>query len=248
MVEKIFGALARLYVAYPLHENAVVTLEKPQAHYLASVLRLKAGGEILLFNGQDGEWRGRLIAIDRKSATVGHLQQTRPQAEEPDIHLYFAPIKFGRIDFLVQKVTELGASLIQPVRTERTIVTRLNEERLAANAREAAEQSERLTLPDVQPYKNLTQALKDLPQERTLLYGDEMGRGQVPARLLPEVQGRKLAILIGPEGGFSPAEFQQLQEHPQSKALSLGPRILRADTAALAALTAAMIFCGDWQG
>ena len=168
---------ARLYLTDRLHAGGMLLLNKAQSHYLASVLRQKEGGVIAVFNGVDGEWLGEITQIDRKSASIRLAEQLRPQEDEPDIWLCFAPIKFGRIDFLAQKATELGASALVPVKTGRTIVSRVNDERLEANAIEAAEQSERLTVPTLHDYVEFEQLLAEWPKERHLIFADEMGSG-----------------------------------------------------------------------
>ena len=222
-------------------------LGKEQSHYLLQVMRLKEGASVALFNGRDGEWWGRLSEAGKKSASIEPVQQMRAQQAEPDIWLCFAPIKHGRIDFLVQKAVELGASHLQPVETKRTIVSRVNLDRLQANAVEAAEQSERLSVPEVAPMVKLNTLLAEWPAERLLIIADETGGGLPPHALLPELIGQKLAVLIGPEGGFAPGELQQISGLKSVRRMSLGPRILRADTAALAALSCVQALCGDWR-
>lgn len=243
---------ARLYVTQPLQADALITLEKAQAHYLATVLRQKQGAIIALFNGQDGEWWGEVTSLDRKSATIQLFKQARPQTNEPDIWLCFAPIKFGRIDFLVQKATELGVSALIPVKTARTIVSRINPERLEANIIEASEQSERITLPQLREYNDLEILLAEWPKDRLLLHADEAGTGAPAIECLQELRKEDgslppLGILIGPEGGFHDKERQLIASRTYTRAISLGPRVLRADTAALAALTATMLFHPDWS-
>lgn len=237
----------RLYVDHPLQHGTLISLGKPQAHYLATVLRLKSGDAVALFNGRDGEWHGALATLDRKGAAVRLQTQFRPQSAEPDVWLLFAPIKLGRIDFLVEKATELGAARLCPVQTRRTVVTRVNEARLRAHIVEAAEQSERLTLPQLAPYASLEKTLAEWPADRLLLYADETGGGLPPLELLPALSTGKLAVLIGPEGGFAPEELEILRRLPFASPMSLGPRVLRADTAALAALTCVMATHGDWR-
>ncbi len=236
----------RLYVQESLLQGAQLLLSKPQSHYLATVMRQREGAAICVFNGRDGEWRGILREADSKRASIQLESQLRPQLAEPDVWLVFAPIKLGRIDFLVEKATELGAAALLPVQTARTIVSRVNDERLQAHIVEAAEQSERLTLPALHPLQSFRQLLAAWPAERTLIYADETHAGSSPAVLLPSLKGQKLAVLIDPEGGFSLTELEQLRAHPQAKAMSLGTRILRADTAALAALAGVMALTGEW--
>jgi 16S rRNA (uracil1498-N3)-methyltransferase len=232
--------------AAPLAIGAVVMLDKPQSHYLATVMRQKDGAEIAVFNGRDGEFWGKLHGVGSKYLQITLTHHARAPEAERDVWLLFAPIKLGHGEFLVQKATELGAAALLPVRTERTIVSRINPERLAANIREAAEQSERLSLPSLHAYQSLTEALRHWDAERLLIYGDETHAGQSPMQLLPPLTNSKLAILIGPEGGFTPKELELLRSLPFTRALSLGKRILRADTAALAALTCVMACRGEW--
>ncbi len=215
-------------------------LTKPQTHYLVNVLRHKESEPVALFNGRDGEWWGKLTGAGGKQAQVILETQARPQAPEPDIWLLFAPIKFGKIDFLAQKATELGASELWPLRTARTVVSRFNDDRMEANIIEAAEQSERLTVPGVHEMQPFSALLATWAPDRILIYCDETHEGMSPAELLPRLKGQKLAVLVGPEGGFTPEELALLRGMPFACAMSLGPRILRADTAALAALSAVM--------
>jgi 16S rRNA (uracil1498-N3)-methyltransferase len=223
-------------------------LPKEQSHYLLQVMRAKDGAELALFNAEDGEWLGQLVRLGKKDAAVMLEKQLRAPEASPDIWLVFAPIKSGRIDFLVEKATELGARALWPVRTERTIVSRVNEERLRKGAVEAAEQTERLDVPDVHPYQPLGQLLKDWPQDRPLFYGEELGSGGAAQEVLAAFPaGTPCGLLVGPEGGFSAREQEQLRSLPFCNPLSLGPRILRADTAALAGLTCLQLWLGDWE-
>lgn len=236
----------RLYVETPLQPGVMVALSKPQSHYLSTVLRQKDGASVLIFNGKDGEWLGKLVGAGSKQLQITLETQSRPQTPEPDVWMLFAPIKFGKIDFLVQKATELGASALIPVRTARTVVTRLKDERLEANAIEAAEQSERLTIPQIHELQPLAALLATWDPHRILIYADETHQGLPATQLLPRLIGQRLAILIGPEGGFTPEELTHLRSLPFACGLSLGPRILRADTAALAALTCVMALT-EWS-
>jgi 16S rRNA (uracil1498-N3)-methyltransferase len=238
---------ARLYVEDPLSAGGEVVLSKEQSHYLGSVMRVKDGESLLLFNGEDGEWRAT-VEMASKKKLVAHVQeQTKQQTYCPDIWLAFAPIKHGRIDFLAQKATELGVAGLLPVRTSRTIVSRVNEERLLANAIEAAEQSERLDVPRVAEYQTLQELISRWDNTRVLIYGDETlqaeSANKVLARLRPQ---KEIGVLIGPEGGFTEDELAMLRALPYSHGITLGSRILRADTAALAALTAIQLTLGDW--
>lgn len=246
------GIETRLYVEAALGEGLTVQLEPGQAHYLRSVLRLGPGEAVALFNGRDGEWRARIDRLAKSTATLAVEARTRAQRPEPDLWLAFAPIKRARIDFVAQKATELGAAVLWPVMTRRTMVDRVNVDRLAANAVEAAEQSDRLTVPEVREPVTLDRLVAEWPEDRTLILCDETGAdGKVPgiaAALLaagPAVRGR-VGFVIGPEGGFAQEELDRLRKLPFVTAVGLGPRLLRADTAALAALAVWQAVAGDW--
>lgn len=244
------GIETRLHVDAALAQGGTVRLEEAQAHYLRNVLRLGPGDDIALFNGRDGEWRSRIEAISKKAAELAVLEQTRPQSVEPDIWLAFAPIKRARIDFTAQKATELGASVLWPVMTRRTMVDRVNVARLAANAVEAAEQSDRLGVPDVREPVKLDGLLDVWPEDRPLILCDESGAGLPFADALarpPLLNCRAVGFVIGPEGGFSHEELDRLRSLPFVTPVSLGPRLLRADTAALAVLVAWQAIAGDWR-
>jgi len=241
---------ARLYVPDALASGATLTLAEGQAHYLRNVLRLGAGAGLALFNGRDGEWRGRIDGIAKARCTVLLEAQTRKQGAEPDLWLVFAPVKRARIDYLVEKATELGVAALCPVRTERTIVERVNLERLRANAVEAAEQTERLTVPVVHPPESLSALVSRWPPERRLVVCDERGRAPPIAEVVAGLRDRLAvgaALLIGPEGGFTETELDGLANLPFVNPVSLGPRVLRADTAALAALAVFQALAGDWR-
>lgn len=235
----------RLFVTADLAARATVELAKEQAHFLRNVLRLAPGAALLVFNGRDGEWQAEIAELDKKRGTLAVLRQTRTQTAEPDLWLAFAPLKAGRIDWLVEKAVELGVSCLLPVRTRRTVVERVNLERLTANAREAAEQCERLTLPSIDEPQALPDLLANWPAERRLLFADESG-GAAPLRLALEAVQQPLGLLIGPEGGFTPEERQLLAAAPAVQGVSLGPRILRAETAAVASLAIVQALTGDW--
>jgi 16S rRNA (uracil1498-N3)-methyltransferase len=242
----------RLFVGGELTARAVVELAAGQAHYLANVMRLKAGASLHLFNGRDGEWHGRIDSMARGRCTVALVEQTRPQRAEPDLWLLFAPLKKARTDYLAEKATEIGASLLWPVFTRRTQAERVKLDRLRANAVEAAEQSERLSVPELREPAKLTDVLADWAADRRLLFCDESGAGRPIADALstPGSDGNSLAkwaVLIGPEGGFARDELDALHKLPFVTAAGLGPRILRADTAALAALVAIQALVGDWK-
>ncbi len=231
-----YVASIRLFVVDDLGPGAAVTLDRGQSHYLVNVMRKGAGTPVLLFNGRDGEWLGTIASADKKAAVIDVDSRTRPHQAEPDVWLLFAPLKKDRTDFLVEKATELGASRLKPVLTARTQGGRVNIERLQATATESAEQSRRLTVPTIDDAVPLPDVLNDWPANRPLVHLDENGTGAPLAEILQ--QGTQpLAFLIGPEGGFDDAEIAALARHPQAVAADLGPRILRAETAATAALS-----------
>jgi 16S rRNA (uracil1498-N3)-methyltransferase len=221
-----------------------VPLSPDQAHYLTGVMRLGLGDPVLLFNGRDGEWRATLTLAAKRGAIVTCEDQTRPQLMPPDLWLLFAPIKKARTDFIVEKAVELGVARILPVQTRHTNSERIRQDRLQAHAVEAAEQCGATYVPEVADLAPLDRVLRDWPENRRLYWCDEAAIGQ-PATLAPS-QG-PAAILIGPEGGFSADEAQRLRARPGVTPLSLGPRILRADTAAVAAITLWQAACGDWR-
>jgi len=238
----------RLFVTAPLAEAAEIVLPKPQAHYLGAVMRAALGEAVLLFNGRDGEWLGHITLLSKSAATVTLARRTRTQEPEPDLWLLAAPIKRDRIDLVAEKAAELGASALWPVFTRRTVVSRVNSERLQAHLLEAAEQCERLCVPELKPPMPLERALAGWDSSRLLLFLDESGSGPPIADGLKELPpGAPLALLIGPEGGFAPEERRLLAELPFTRPLSLGPRILRADTAAIAALAVVQALVGDWR-
>lgn len=244
------GLETRLHVSASLSEAAPITVSEGQAHYLRNVLRLGPGDELAVFNGRDGEWRARIEVAAKKSATLVVVEQTRPHQDEPDVWLAFAPIKRARIDFVAQKATELGVAVLWPIMTRRTIVDRVNVGRLTANAIEAAEQSERLTIPEVRPPEKLDRVLKNWPEDRTLILCDETRAGRPLADVLsdPHFCSKKhVGFVIGPEGGFAEEELDRLRSLPFVTSISLGPRLLRADTAALAVVAAWQTMVGDWK-
>lgn len=228
----------RLFVPEPLAEGTEIAATPAQAHYLGTVMRQAAGAPLRLFNGQDGEWQARLATIRKDRATFAVERQTRPQAPEPDLWLVFAPLKRDATDLVAEKATELGASAILPVFTERTNTARLNLDRLRAIATEAAEQCERLTLPRMADPQRLADLLAAWPADRPLFAALERAEA-------PPVRGTDspAALLIGPEGGFTPAEATLLRRHPGVRPISLGPRILRAETAAIAGLALLLAPC-----
>ena len=241
------GGKVRLYVTAALAAGAEVPLDEAQAHYLTHVMRAKPGECVTLFNGCDGEWLAEIAAVTKRGVALTCDRQIRGQAGVPDVWLVFAPVKKTPADYLVQKASELGVARLQPIFTRRTIVTRVNEERMAANAVEAAEQSERLTVPQIGAPMALEKLLATWPEERRLFFCDEGGDAKAVAQAARENSGLPVAILTGPEGGFDPAERELLRRHSFVVPVTLGPRILRADTAALAALAIWQAVAGDFR-
>ncbi len=238
--------LQRLYVSDPLAEDAAFDLEKDQSHYLANVLRLKEGAELLVFNGRDGEWLARIQGVAKKAVTLQAVRVERPQPPPPDLVYAFAPIKAGRLDYLVQKAVEMGAGLLQPVITQHTQMATVGIERLQANALEAAEQCGILAIPTVQPPLKFDALLAAWDPSRRLVFCDEGAETDNPLPALRAMRERRLGLLVGPEGGFSGEERRQLLALPFVTAIPLGPRILRADTAGVAALAVIQATIGDW--
>lgn len=238
-------AAPRLFVSGPLEPGGAVTVDEGQSHYLLHVLRAKIGDRVLVFNGRDGEWQGEVTAPSKRGVLLTLCGQTERQTDVPDVWLVFAPVKKTPSDYLVQKATELGARKLQPVFTRRTIVTRLNQDRLKANAIEAAEQSARLTVPEIGEAVALDKLLDAWPQERNIFFCDESGDAKPLAEAAHAGGQGPCAILTGPEGGFDPAERENLRARAFVTPVVLGPRILRADTAALAALSIWQSIRGD---
>ena len=237
----------RLYITEPLATGAAVTLDPTQAHRLRHVLRLGPGAAVAAFNERDGEWLCRLVEEGRRGAAVVPEQQLKIAKTEPDLWLVFAPIKRARLDWLVEKASELGAAALLPVWTERTQPERLNGERLRALAIAAAEQSERLSVPEVRTPERLDRLLASWPAERRLVVCDETGGGIPIASVLGDFGDGPAALLIGPEGGFTDTELDALGKLPIVTRVGLGPRVLRAETAAIAALAVFQAIAGDWR-
>jgi len=252
----------RLYVPDALAEGAAIGLDRARAHYLLRVLRLDTGDGVGLFNGRDGEWAAQIDGFGKSWCSLTVRAQRRAQETSPDLALLFAPIKRARIDFLVEKATELGCRRIQPVITHRTNVARVNTDRLRANALEAAEQTERLDLPDIPEPEPLESVIAAWPEDRALLAAMEAGTavpiGEAAATIAatrgsgaiapvgaPDIP--PLSVLVGPEGGFTPEERTRLLKLPAVVPVGLGPRLLRADTAAVAALAVVQAIIGDWS-
>lgn len=236
----------RLFVEQVLAEGLLLEIAPNQAHYLLHVMRGRIGDRLRVFNGRDGEWSCEIVGASRRTCRVICIRQIAPQRHTPDIWLVCAPIKKTPADYVTQKATELGVRVLQPVLTRRTIVHRVNIERMRANAVEAAEQSGRLTVPEVREPLALAQLLSILPVDRKLLFCDEMGGPPIGETLMAAQKGA-WAVLTGPEGGFDGDERGLIRSYPQAVPVSLGSRILRADTAALAALAVWQALCGDWH-
>jgi 16S rRNA (uracil1498-N3)-methyltransferase len=241
--------IPRLYVEAPLTEASKVTLNRDQTNYLLNVLRLHHGDAVLLFNGTDGEWQANLAGSGKRSATLVVGAQQRAQTRAGDLHFLFAPLKHARLDYLVQKAVEMGASRLQPVMTRHTQVARVNLDRMRANAIEAAEQCGILGVPEIAGPVAFEQVAVEA--DRLLVFCDEDADVSDPVAALAAVRRgphQPLGVLIGPEGGFAEEERAALLRSPMVVRIALGPRILRADTAAIAALALVQAVLGDWQG
>jgi len=238
--------MQRLFIDAGLAEGEPVEASKEQFHYLANVLRMADGDAVLVFNGRDGEWRAELSFPTRKRLLLTPTEETRPQPAPSDLHYLFAPLKVGRLDYLVQKAVEMGAGLLQPVMTQHVQGKINSVERLEANVVEAAEQCGILSIPRVAPPRKLEDLLADWPRERRIVFCDEGHGSQNPLPALAAITERKLALLVGPEGGFSDEERTLLRSLDFVTPIPLGPRILRADTAAVAAMAVIQATIGDW--
>ncbi len=241
------GGKVRLYIKAALGDGVRVAPNDGQAHYLLHVMRAKIGDRVGLFNGRDGEWLAQIVDAAKRGCTLQCQRLTARQAEVPDLWLVFAPIKKTPADYLAQKATELGVRALQPVITRRTIVSRVNVERLRANAVEAAEQSGRLSIPEVREPQSLDKLLEAWPKTRRILFCDEAGEARPIVEAVRTAPDGPWAVLTGPEGGFDPAERAALRAQHYVMPVSLGGRILRADTAALSALSVWQAVRGDWR-
>lgn len=239
------AAKIRLFVEHPLGQGQSVPLTRDQAHYLFGVMRLGQGDVVALFNRSDGEWQAQVAEAGKRGGRLDVCAQSRPLQMPPDLWLLFAPIKKARTDFIVEKAAEMGARRICPVQTEFTNAERIRQDRLQAHAIEAAEQCGGTFVPEVCGLQKLPRLLDDWPPDRQLMFCDEELAGV--AETIAGVKGEKWAILIGPEGGFSETERTRLHAAPFAHAVSLGPRILRADTASVAAMTIWQSALGDWE-
>ncbi|MCP4394045.1 MAG: 16S rRNA (uracil(1498)-N(3))-methyltransferase [Alphaproteobacteria bacterium] len=248
----------RIYITSDLKLNSPVILPDEnvhynQVHYLKNVMRANEGEILRLFNGKDGEWLGEIKNLTKKACIIELLEQSKPQENEPDLWLLFAPIKKTKIDMIAEKATELGVSCLQPVITQNTSHNKVKMDKFIAHTIEASEQCERLSVPIVHPPETLKDVVESWDNNRTLYFMDESGEGNSAIDVFSkdktknETTSPKAAILTGPEGGFSIEEFDFLKSLPFAKAVGLGPRILKAETAVCAALSCWQACCGDWQ-
>ncbi|MTH62749.1 16S rRNA (uracil(1498)-N(3))-methyltransferase [Paracoccus shanxieyensis] len=238
-------AKIRLFIDHPLASGQGIALNADQAHYLSSVMRQQPGDDILLFNGRDGEWLTRIQRLAKRNGDVVALEQSAPQLDPPDLWLIFAPIKKARTDFIVEKAAEMGAARIMPVQTDHTNSERIRQDRLQAHAVEAAEQCGGTFVPEVTDLAPLSRLLDGWDGTRRILWADEAMAG--PAQVLAGLAPGPWAILIGPEGGWSESERKRLRTMECVTRMALGPRILRADTAAVAAMSLWQAALGDWR-
>jgi 16S rRNA (uracil1498-N3)-methyltransferase len=240
----------RVYLDTPLAAGSTASFDRGQMNYLLNVLRLRHGDELLLFNGRDGEWQAQIAGAGKRALTAVIGERMREQPRPSDLHFLFAPLKHARLDYLVQKAVEMGVSRLQPVITRHTQVARVNLERMRANVIEAAQQCGILTLPEVAEPVPFTAAIGPAESDRLLVFCDEDADVKDPVAALAAAArpGLPIAVLIGPEGGFAEEEREALLNRPNVVRIALGPRILRADTAAVAALALVQAVLGDWRG
>jgi 16S rRNA (uracil1498-N3)-methyltransferase len=236
----------RLYVPQDFAAGMTLALPDGQSHYLLHVMRVKAGQPVAVFNGRDGLWQAELVQTGKKHASLALTQKLEAQRTSPDVWLAFAPIK-THTERMVEKAVELGVARLMPVITHHAVVRSVNTEKLMSHAVEAAEQCERHDVPLIEPYKDMASLLAAWPKDRMLLHADESGAGENLQTLLPQLAGQRYGICIGPEGGFSAEERKMIAAQPFAKGFGMGPRILRADTAAIAALACVQCFAGDWH-
>ena len=239
----------RLFIDAPLRAGARIALDRGQANYLLNVLRLRDREAVLVFNGRDGEWRADISVEGRKSADLACAKLVREQTAAPDLVYAFAPLKHARLDYMVQKAVEMGAGVLQPVLTQRTQSARVNLERMRSNAIEAAEQCGIMWIPDIRDEKNLANFINGLEKDRLVVFCDEDAPASNPVQALAKLgnQQPSLAVVVGPEGGFTDQERALVAARENCIRVSLGPRILRADTAAVAALAIVQSVLGDWR-
>lgn len=238
--------MQRLYVPQPMQAGETIEPERQQAHYLTNVLRMQQGGQLLVFNGSDGEWLAEIVEVTKKSLLLALTMQVRAQPEPSDLVYCFAPLKQGRLEYLVQKAVEMGAGVLQPVLTQHTQMSSIGTDRIRANAIEAAEQCGILAIPEVREAVKLDRLIWEWDAARRLIFCDEGANTNNPVEALKSIRERHLGLLVGPEGGFSDEERRQLRALPYVTPIPLGPRILRADTAAVAAMAVIQATIGDW--
>jgi 16S rRNA (uracil1498-N3)-methyltransferase len=237
----------RLFVANRLYPGEEMELNHAHAHYLLHVLRLSQGARLLVFDGIHGEWLAEIVRAKKNTCYIRLVEKIREQTTPQDIHYAFAPLKQARLDYMVQKAVEMGASVLQPVITAHTAVSRLNLDRMRANAIEAAEQCGILTLPQISASLKLETLLQTCEGQRAIAFCDECAPPASPIEVLDKLRGRRVTVLVGPEGGFSQSEREMLRAKNFVYPLSLGPRIVRADTAAVAVLALVNAVLGDWR-
>lgn len=235
----------RLYINGELKAGAVHLIDSQKGHYLANVMRVKVTEQVILFNGTSGEWMGEITKVGKGKVNVTVRELVNEQVLEPDLWYLFSPVKKARVDYMIQKATELGVSLIAPVITKRTNLDRIKHDKLVANTIEASEQCGRMIVPEINPMSSLETALGNWPDDRGLIFCDEAGDAVSISNVSPSF--KKWAVLIGPEGGFTADERKMIREHKNTVAVTLGPRILRADTAAVVALSLWQTYMGDWS-
>ena len=239
------GRTRRLFLDADLRAGATLALDRAQLHYVRDVVRLRNGDRVKVFNGRDGEWAG-VLAFDRRCGRLVLEARLREQDRPGDLSLLFAPLKHARLDYMVQKASELGTARLMPVMTARTAVSRVNRDRMRANAIEAAEQCGLLWVPQIEEPVALSTLLETWDGRRTLIFADEAAGLDADYRRIADLAGKPMALLVGPEGGFEPQERSAIARVPGAVAISLGPRILRADTAAVAGLALVQALAGDW--
>jgi 16S rRNA (uracil1498-N3)-methyltransferase len=239
--------MIRLYINERLEKGLLITLNNNSSHYISNVMRCKNGDEISVFNGGDGEFLATITDSNKKYTIILVKENTKPQNNLPDIWLISALLRNSKTEFVTEKASELGVAKMLPVLTKYTVANKINETRLQAIATEAAEQCERLDIMQINSLQSLERVLGDWDETRKIIYGDETGKSQNANELLPSLTKDKYAVLIGPEGGFAPQELAILQQLPFCFGICLGPRIMRADTATIAALTLVQHYLGDWN-
>lgn len=237
----------RLLIDDIKQDGSAVQVSRDQAHYLGRVLRLKVGDSLRIFNGRDGEFLAEIETITKSTASLRLIEKLRAAEPLPDIDYLFAPLKSARLDYMAQKACEMGAGRLQPVFTDYTQMRKVNLNRLKANCVEAAEQCNMVALPEVLPAHKLSAVLDDWPETKPLIFCDEAAPSGSPIKTLLSINASSFGLLVGPEGGFSPRECERLRAKPGVVPISLGPRIMRADTAAVAALALLQATKGDWQ-